>query len=88
MLEIWGGVDSISLSNSNSNKIIIAVVVCIVNIVTVLKGFPYCLELGSLWSQNLAKAFVIQRNYFSCELSSLALKSSTTLGMTGETPGG
>lgn len=50
MFEIWGGVDFILLFNSNSNKIIIVVVFCIVNIVIVFKGFLYCLELGSLWS--------------------------------------
>lgn len=41
MLEIWGGV--------NSTYIIIAVVFCVVNIVTVWSS-PHCLELGSLWS--------------------------------------
>ena len=69
MLEIWSGVDCI--------YIIIAVVFCVVNIVTVPRAFHTVWN----WAVCGARSFV-SKKLFSCELSPIVSNSPTTLGMT------
>lgn len=63
IFEIWDSVDSFSLYNNVNNSSTSSCLYC--QYCYCSKGFPYCLELGSLWNQTLAKAFVMQRNYLS-----------------------